>query len=329
MFSKIKIDGFVISLVAVVVLAAIWPEPGATGGFLHIEYITSYGLAVVFFLYGLTLAPEKMKAGLMRWPVHVSVQFGTFILFPLIVLGAGFFFRNRVPTEVWLGFLYIAALPSTVSSSVAMTSLARGNVPVAIFNASLSSLLGVFITPLLMAWFVSTAGGSMPVGPVILKVMMLVLVPIAIGQVARHWLHEWAARHNGMIKLVDRGVILAIVYNSFANSMIEQLWSKHDPLVIVEMFVGSIALFYIVYGVMKAICAWIGLDREDTIACVFCASKKSLATGVPLAAVIFGQVPGLGLIIAPIMIFHFSQLVIVSVIAGRYAEEDERARAAA
>ncbi|MDE1174775.1 MAG: bile acid:sodium symporter [Parvibaculaceae bacterium] len=328
MLSKIKIDGFVIGLVGMVALAVLWPEPGATGGFLHIEYVTSYGLAVVFFLYGLTLAPEKMKAGLMRWPVHITIQLGTFVLFPLVVLGLGFFVRDRIPPELWLGFLYIAALPSTVSSSVAMTSLARGNVPVAIFNASLSSLLGVFVTPLLMAWFVSTTGGNMAVGPVILKVVMLVLVPIALGQIARHWLYEWATRHHKTIKLADRVVILAIVYNSFSDSMMEQLWSKHDPSVIAEMFVGAIVLFFIIYFIVRAVCRFLGMNREDTIACVFCASKKSLATGVPLAPVIFGAVPGLGLIIAPLMIFHFSQLVIVSVIAGRYAEDERTAVAA-
>lgn len=321
MFRGFSIDGFLAALIAVVLLAIIWPQGGATGGPLHLEWVSTYGIAVVFFLYGLTLASEKMRQGFAKWRVHITVQLGTFVLFPLVVLAAGLFVKDWLTPEVRLGFFYVAALPSTVSSSVAMTSLARGNVPVAIFNASLSSLLGVFLTPLLMAWFVSATGGSMPLGPTILKVVLLVLVPIGLGQIAHHWLAEWALRNNSWIKLIDRGVILAIVYGSFADSIIAGVWSANDVSLIAMMTAGSIVLFFAVYELMKIPCRVLGFDREDTIACLFCASKKSLATGVPLSHVMFGATPALGLILAPLMIFHFLQLVIVSVIANRHAQE--------
>src|SRR5258706_4781641 len=137
-----RFDGFLLALLAVVLAGILWPEPGGKGGFLHIEWITTYGIAVVFFLYGLTLAPEKMRRGVANWRVHVTVQLGTFVLFPVVVLAANVAFRPVFPPEVWTGFFFIAAVPSTVSSSVAMTSLAGGNVPVAIFNATLSSFIG-------------------------------------------------------------------------------------------------------------------------------------------------------------------------------------------
>ncbi|MDB6087873.1 MAG: bile acid:sodium symporter [Gammaproteobacteria bacterium] len=317
----IKMDGFLFSLVGVVSLAALWPTPGTTGGFLHTDWLSRYGVTIVFFFYGLTLAPAMMRAGLLRWPVHVVVQLGTFAVFPLLVSVVGLLVAAHVPVAIWLGFLYIAALPSTVSSSVAMTAMAKGNVPVAIFNASLSSLLGVFMTPLLMASFISTTGGSMPLGPVVGQILLLVLLPTAVGLVMQRWLRGWVHRHAGIIKLVDRGVILAIVYNSFCDSVGAGVWSRQSPKTIILITAGAIALFFAIYAIMKLPCRVLRFSREDTIACLFCASKKSLATGVPLARIIFGATPALGLIIAPLMIFHFCQLVIVSALASAYARE--------
>lgn len=321
MLAKLNIDGFLLSLMGVVALAIAWPEPGVTGGPLHVEWVASYGISIVFFLYGLTLAPEKMRAGFAKWKVHIAVQLGTFVLFPIIVLAVEPAAGHLFPTEVWLGFFYLAALPSTVSSSVAMTSLARGNVPVAIFNATLSAFLGVFLTPILMAWYMRTTGQSLPLGNVILKIVMLVLLPTAVGQIAHRWLAEWASRNSKWLKLCDRAVILAIVYNSFSDSIMEGVWSAHDLSLLALMIAGAIALFFTVYFLMKIPCRVLGFDREDTIACLFCGSKKSLATGVPLSKVMFGATPALGLIIAPLMLFHFFQLVIVSFIANRYARD--------
>ncbi|MDI1436736.1 bile acid:sodium symporter family protein [Polyangium sorediatum] len=313
------IDGFLLALIAVVALALVMPGPGATGGLLHMNEVATYGVAVVFFLYGLTLAPEKMKAGIKHWKLHLCVQLCTFVLFPVVVLLVGAPLKRFLPQEVWIGFFYTAALPSTVSSSVAMTSLAHGNVPVAIFNATLSSLIGVFATPLLMAWFLSTSGEAMPLLPVIGKIVLLVLLPILVGQAARHWLAAWAQRNEKKIKLADRAIILAIVYNSFCDSMMEGIWRGQDPLRIVAILAGVIALFGLIYALMMIPCRLLGFNRPDTIACLFCASKKSLATGVPLAPIIFGANPALGLILAPLMLYHFCQLVIVSVIANRQA----------
>ncbi|HJU49452.1 MAG TPA: bile acid:sodium symporter, partial [Pseudogulbenkiania sp.] len=140
------LDGFLLSLIGAVLLAIAWPELGRSGGLIQLQNFANYGVAVVFLLYGLTLSPQKIREGLFNWRLHVVVQLATFLLFPLLVLGCLRLFGQQVPTEMALGFFYLAALPSTVSSSVAMTSIAKGNVPGAIFNASLSSLLGVFIT---------------------------------------------------------------------------------------------------------------------------------------------------------------------------------------
>lgn len=320
-----RLDWFILSLLAAVVAAAIWPEPGRTGGILQWQWVTTYGVSVVFFLYGLTLAPERMKEGLGRWQAHIAVVFSTFGLFPLVVLIMETLLPNLLPKPAMVGFFYVAALPSTVSSSVAMTSLARGNVPIAIFNATISSLVGVIMTPLLMAWYMQSSGAPVPLLPTIGKVVLLVLLPIAVGQIARIRLGDWAKRQNHWIKLADRMVIVAIVYGAFCNSVANGVWSRNNPSVVVEILAGVVSLFFIVYTLTKLLALFLGLNREDSIAVQFCGSKKSLAAGVPLASVIFAGNPNVGLIIVPIMLYHFSQLLIVSFIASRHAQHSDSA----
>ncbi|MCW4116833.1 bile acid:sodium symporter [Aurantimonas sp. MSK8Z-1] len=323
-----KLDPFVLALAAAVLLALAWPAPGETGGLLHWEWITTYGVCGVFFLYGLTLAPERMRAGLWRWKAHLAIVVTTFAVFPLVVLAIEAVLPEALPDAAIIGFFYVAALPSTVSSSVAMVSLARGNIPVAIFNATLSSLLGVFLTPLLMAWYLQSSGAPFPLLPTITKVVLLVLVPILLGQIGRRWLAGWAQRNGRWIKLADRAIILAIVYGAFCDSVAEGVWTQNDPVVVVEIAVGVILLFFVVYALVTVGTRLFGLPREDRIAVQFCGSKKSLATGVPLAPVIFAGRPDVGLIILPIMLFHFFQLLIVSFIAARYAREADDIAAA-
>jgi len=316
-----KVNWFIVFLLLAVVAAVLWPDPGRTGGLLQWQWITTYGVSAVFFLYGLTLAPERMKEGMARWQAHIAVVAATFVIFPLVVLAAEAVFPNLLPKAVMIGFFYVAALPSTVSSSVAMVSLARGNVPIAIFNATLSSLIGVFLTPLMMAWYMHSSGAPVPLLPTILKVVMLVLVPIVAGQVARIWLEGWAKRQSRFIKLADRAIIVAIVYGAFCNSVYDGVWTRNNPSVVIEILIGVIALFFVVYALTTAISRLLGMNREERIAVQFCGSKKSLAAGVPLAPVIFAGNPNVGLIIVPIMLYHFSQLLIVSFIAAHYARE--------
>jgi sodium/bile acid cotransporter 7 len=312
-------DGFLLALVAVVTAAVLVPQLGATGGPLHFDQVATYGIAVVFFLYGLTLAPDKLKQGAAHWRLHLTVQLATFVLFPVVVFVLLLPLRSGIHPALATGFLYLAALPSTVSSSVALTSLARGNVPIAIFNATLSSIIGVFATPVLMAWFAATTGEPLPLLPVITKICLLVLLPMAIGQIGRIWLKGWAARNIKTIRLADRAVILAIVFNAFSDSVIGGVWEGPDAVMLATMAIGVVVIFVAVYLILKLVCRALKFDVPDTIACLFCGSVKSLATGVPLARLMFGNDPMLGLIIAPIMLYHVFQLVVLGVLANRYA----------
>ena len=322
---RLKLDPFIPALMAIVGLAVVWPDPGVSGGPLHADVLATYGIAVIFFLYGLTLAPEHLLQSAGHWRVHLVVQLATFVLFPALVLLSLPLLEGVFPREVLLGLFFLAALPSTVSSSVAMTSLARGNVPVAIFNASISSLLGVFITPLLMAWYLHATGSSLPLEDVILKLLVMVVLPLVVGQAARPLVRDLVARHKRVVRFADRAVILIIVYNSFCDSVAEGVWRGQDVSVLAEMAAYVIALFFAVYGLVGGVCRLMGLSVADRIATQFCASKKSLATGLPMAGVIFGATAQLSFVIAPLMMFHFLQLVIVSFLAAGFAARPEEA----
>lgn len=318
MLSRLKLDPFLPALVGTVLLALAWPQLGVTGGPLRADRAATYGIAIIFFLYGASLETSRLLESAARWKLHLVVQLATFGLFPLVVVIAMPLIGKVFPPEVAIGFFFLAALPSTVSSSVAMTSLARGNVPVAIFNASISSLIGVFVTPLLMASYLHATGGHMALGDVIVKLVTVVMLPLGFGQLVRPLVAGLIARHKAVVKVADRGVILAIVYNAFCDSVAGGVWSGQSPTLVIEMAAGAVWLFAVVFFVVQAICRIARFSEPDTVAVVFCASKKSLATGLPMATVMFGANPQLSLIIMPIMLYHFLQLVIVGFIAGRY-----------
>lgn len=316
----VTFDKFLGALVLAIIAAIAAPWIGVSGGPLHVDLIAQYGVGLVFFLYGLTLDPARMRAGFSHVKLHIIVQLTTFMVFPLIVLGLRAAIPPVLTEEAWTGFFFVAALPSTVSSSVAMVSLAKGNVPAAIFNATLSSLIGVVITPALMAWYLRQSSMPIELAHVLLKVVTMVLVPIVLGAVARRWLKDWAAANKPVIQFADRGIIVAIVYNSFCDSIHKGVWSVHNADLVAKIVVGSIALFGAVYVLVTIVCNLVGFSPQDRIACTFCASKKSLATGAPMGAMMFAGQPAFGVLIAPIILYHFCQLVITSIIASHMSQ---------
>lgn len=320
---KLKPDWFLLGMVAATVLAWLAPAPGAAGGWLHPELLTKAGIALIFFLHGLALSFDALKAGSLRWPLHLLVQASTFLLFPLLGLGIIALLSHRIAPELALGIFYLCALPSTVSSSVAMTAAARGNVAGAVFNATLSSLLGVFLTPLWVALLLKSGGSAQPIGPVILDLVRWLVLPLAFGQLCRPWLGAWAQRNKRFINVADRGTILLLVYTSFCDSFVAGIWTGHGPGLIWLVLGVSLGLFVLVMFIMARTARALGFPREDCIAAMFCGSKKTLASGVPMAKLIFGAHPGIGLILLPIMIYHPLQLVICGVLAQRWAKEEK------
>lgn len=321
---RIKIDPFLVGMIVAVALAWVFPDPGAQGGALHPELLTKLGVALIFFFHGMALSFTALKAGTLQWRLHLIVQVCTYVLFPALGLLFLFPMRERMSADLQLGFFYLCVLPSTVSSSVALTAAARGNVPAALFNATLSSLLGVFLTPMWISLKLTTTGQSLPLGSVLLDLFLWLVLPLLAGQVMRRWLAEWASRNKRLIYLVDRGTILLLVYTSFCDSVKWGVWSQHGSSSVLYAFAGSLLLFSAMFAVVNAVCVRMRLSTPDLIAAVFCGSKKTLASGVPMAQLIFGSSnPALSLILLPIMIYHPLQLIICGALANRWARRKD------
>jgi sodium/bile acid cotransporter 7 len=225
-----------------------------------------------------------------------------------------------VGEHLYLGLLFTCLVPSTVQSSIAFTSIARGNVAAAIVAASVSSLIGVILTPLLAVWLMNTSSGMHIDGSSVLRIMAQILLPFIVGQLARPWIADWVARHAKPTKLVDRGSIVLVVYVAFSEGMRNHIWSQVSVGEVIAVAVLATALVVVMLIVTGALPPRLGFDRADTIAIQFCGSKKSLAAGLPMATVLFAG-STVGLIVLPLMIFHQVQLILCSMLASRYAKE--------
>ncbi len=324
-----KIDGFLVSMLAAVLLALTWPALGAGEGAHVLESMTAIGIALVFFLHGANLAPSVLRSGAVHWRLHVMIQGTTFLLFPLF--GGLLWIATRqlfpesplFPEGLRLGFFFLAALPSTISSSIAMTALARGNVAVAIFNATLSGLIGMLVTPLLIGLVTSAASHGTSNLDAILAIARALLLPFALGQLCRPLIGGLIARNKRLFSLLDRCVILLIVFTSFCESTRSGLWRHFSPLVLLG--VAALACVMLIGALCFARVAsrMMGLSRADEAAAVFCASKKSLATGAPMAKLLFAGNPSLGMIMLPVLLYHQIQLIICAQLARRYAAETD------
>lgn len=313
-------DWFLVGMLLAVVLASLFPQAGRSGGVLHMEKMVDIGVALVFFLHGLTIAPDAFKAGLLRWPVHVVVQLLTFLFFPLLYYPFKALFGGAIPPGLMLGFLYLCVLPSTITSSVAMTGMARGNVPAAIFNASLSGLIGIVMTPLLVSLMADTQGmAELPLLDTILGIARMLLLPLVVGQLLRPLLFRWFNRYKAITNKIDKLVILLLVYAAFCDSVAAGLWQNNGVEIIGITLLGAALLLCIVLTVSTFLARRLGFNKEDEITIVFCGSKKTLASGVPMATLLFGALPSLGLIVLPIMFYHQLQLFVCSILAERYA----------
>lgn len=316
---RVVTDWFLCGMLLAVLLAWLFPHFGATGGAMHAETVTNVGVFVVFFLHGINLSSEQIRHGLKNWRLHIMVQAFTFVVFPLIWLASDQLLGAFIPATLMLGFLYLCALPSTISSSVALTGSAGGNVPAAILNASLSSVLGIFITPWLCSLVVGSGSGGIDLGATLLDLCAMLLLPLVLGQLLRPLFGKFFARHKRYTNLVDKIVILLLVYAAFCNSMVSGLWQQQGSSVLLIAFGGCAVVLALILFMTTRTAAALDFSHADKVAAVFCASKKSLAAGAPMAALIFGSNPGLGLILLPIMIYHPLQLIVCSVMAENYA----------
>ncbi|MSU24563.1 MAG: bile acid:sodium symporter [Opitutus sp.] len=313
--SKFRLDWFLPAMVGAVGLAWLTPGLGAAGGPLHAETVTKAGVMIVFFVYGLTLSFAALKGGAANWRLHLAVQAGTFVIFPI----AGWVLVNVaapwLSPELRFGFIYLCVLPSTISSSVALTGVARGNVPGAVFNATLSSLLGVMLTPVLLYALAGVKGGQGAIGAAILDIARLLVLPMMVGQLCRPVLAAWAGRHRAALQLTDRLLILFLIYASFCDSFMRGVWGGHGVALLTSVTVGAGGLFVAVLLTMVGVARALGFAHGDRVALLFCGSTKSLAQGVTMAKVLLAAHPASGLVLLPLMIYHALQLLVGGVLA--------------
>lgn len=318
-------DNFTLALIAVVTLASFWPASGVTAHFF--ERLTTVAIGLLFFLHGAKLSREAILGGITHWRLHVLVFAATFVMFPLLGLALRPVLTPLVTPELYTGVLFLCVLPATVQSAIAFTSMARGNIPAAVCSASASTLLGVFVTPILVDLIVvqhSSSGASLDaIGRILLQLM----VPFVAGHLMRPWIGAWIKRHASVLTLVDRGSILLVVYTAFSAAVIEGLW-KQVPM---SALAGLLVVCAVLLALALAITTWaarsLGFDKADEITIVFCGSKKSLASGIPMAKVLFAS-HAVGAIVLPLMLFHQIQLMVCAVLAQRYARRQEAVKMA-
>ncbi|MFE7465240.1 bile acid:sodium symporter family protein [Streptomyces sp. NPDC057499] len=314
--SWLPLDPYVLALIGTVVLAAILPASG-TGA--RVAGGASTGaISFLFFLYGARLSTAEALDGLRHWRLHLTVLLCTFAVFPLLGLAARGLVPHVLTPELYGGLLFLCLVPSTIQSSIAFTSIARGNVPAAICAGSFSSLAGIFLTPLLAAALLGGDGGGFS-ADALLRIAVQLLLPFVAGQLLRRWIGGFVARHKKVLGYVDRGSILLVVYTAFSEGMIEGVWHRITParlgvLLGVEALLLAAMLALTWYGAKR-----LGFGREDRIAIQFAGSKKSLASGLPMASVLFGAQASLAVL--PLMLFHQMQLMVCAVIAKRRSRD--------
>jgi len=286
-----------------------------------LNQISTIGISAIFFFYGLKLSPEKMKEGLSNWKLHIVIQSATFFLFPLLILLVLPFIHEETHFTLWLAVFFLAALPSTVSSSVVMVSIAKGNIPGAIFNASISGLMGILVTPLLIGIFLEARLESFDLGQTFIELCLKILLPVILGMALHRFWGNFANQHKKYLTMFDKAVILIIVYKSFSNSFSNGIFDDLNLMELLVVGFGVIALFFIVYNIIHMISKRLAFNREDEITALFCGSKKSLVHGTVFSSVLFAGMSSAGIFLVPIMIYHAFQLFIVSIIAQKYQRE--------
>lgn len=313
---RFRPDPFTLILLGTIALASFLPAGPPLAGWL--DHAGIVAVALLFFLHGAALSRDEVLNGAMHWRLHLVIASLTFIVFPLLVLPTTLLAPGLIPKDLAVGFLYLGVLPSAVSSSIAFTAMARGNVPAAICSAAASNVFGMMLTPFLLILLVSSSGGSFAVADALRDIFLQLLLPFAAGQAVRPLIGGFLNRHKSLTGRYDQGVILLIVYTAFSQSVADGLWQKLPLLAIFAAIALCGLLLAVVITLARFASRRFGFSLADEAAVVFCGSKKSLASGLPMAKVLFAGNPGFGMIVLPIMCYNQIQILAGAFIARRY-----------
>lgn len=323
LLSRLNIDPYLLMLLSTVGIASIVPARGIWAGIAG--GVADAAIALLFFLHGAKLSREAILDGARAWKLHLTVACLTFVIFPL--LGLGIRAIPGLEPSLATGVLFLTLLPSTVQSSIAFTAIAGGNVAAAVCSASFSNLAGIFVTPVLTALFITGEAQGFSTDPIV-SISLQLLLPFVAGHLLRPWIGGFVQRHKKLLGYTDRGSILLVVYTAFGAAVLEGLWQKVTLGELALIAVLSLALLAAIMVIGNLMGRLLGFSHEDRIVILFCGSKKSLATGVPLAGVLFPAAQ-VGAIILPLMFFHQIQLMVCAVLARRLAAQSEAERSGA
>jgi sodium/bile acid cotransporter 7 len=309
------VDPYIVLLLATVGVAALIPARGAVAD--GVSWLATASVAFLFFLYGARLSTREAMDGLRHWRLHLTILGCTFVFFPLLGLAGQALVPFLLDDDLYRGLLFLTLVPSTIQSSIAFTSVARGNVPAAICAGSFSSLAGIVITPLLAALLLGGkfGGGAGFSTDAVLRIVLQLLVPFVAGQLLRRWVGGLVLRHRRLLSYVDRGAILLVVYSAFSEGMVRGVWGQVSAVRLLELIAVEAVLLAVVLAATWYGAKALRFDRGDRVAIQFAGSTKSLAAGLPMASVLFGAQASLAVL--PLMLFHQMQLMVAAVVARR------------
>lgn len=317
---KLLPDNFTLALIGTLIVSSVLPCRGAAA--VTVDHLTTLAIALLFFLHGAKLSRQAVIAAASHWRLHILVLLTTFVLFPLLGLAFEPLLSTLVTPAFYAGILFLCTLPSTVQSSIAFTSIAKGNVPAAICSASASSIIGIFVTPLAVSLMLSSHVKSASAWETVGEVMLQLFVPFVCGQLLQPLIGRWIERHERVVSGVDQGSILLIVYSAFSEAVNEGLWHQVPTSALAGLFVADAMLLAAALMITALISRSLGFDRADQVTIIFCGSKKSLSQGVTMAKVIFAS-HAVGAAILPLMLFHQIQLMVCAALAQRWGRRAE------
>ena len=321
MLKYLALDRFSLLLLLMIALAVIAPISGQAAT--QFSSITNLAIAILFLLHGAKLSPQAVWQGIRHWKLHLLVLGITFVLFPLFGLALRPMFEPLLGQQLYYGVLFLCVLPSTVQSSIAFTSLARGNVAAAVCSASFSNVLGMLLTPILVALLIlGQQQHQFDASYAIAQIAFMLLLPFVLGQLLRPWLYPQIHRHPKIVKVFDQGSILLVVYGAFSASVVAGLWQQLSMQTLGILLVLCLLLLFLVMMAAWHLPKRLGFNRADQITIFFCGSKKTLASGIPMAQILFLGQP-LGLLVLPIMLFHQLQLMLCAVLAAKWSQSAE------
>lgn len=322
LLQKVGFNNFLLGLILAIFLAWLFPKLGSSEGPIHWKPWINGGIALVFFFYGVKLNPRQLMEGLSNWKLHLTIQLFTFIVFPFLVLLI-FRWLPWVDQDFELGISYLAALPSTVSASVVMVNIAGGNVPAAIFNASISGLLGVVITPAWMGILAENLGqGEVDFWPTFVDLTIKVILPVFAGVLLHGKLFPLIRSHLKRLKYLDQAIIMMIVFTAFSDSFYQKIFQPYSWLSLLKIAFLMLILFLMVLLSIELVSRFLGFSIRDRITALFCGSKKSLVHGVVIGKVMFPDPAVLGLVLLPVMLYHFQQLLVGSSLAEWFGRKN-------